>query len=218
MDVPTMLDIFESYGFETDDEMTEDRKMEALNETYWDACDRNGWTFLEASVTLTFSGGSGIPNNDPGDIGQVITANRVVDGATLDPWRLDDFYESYGGTASLAIPGSPMLYFFENGQINFYPVPQTSDSVLVKYIRLADELTATSVETDIRFPKRYHRSVLVMGTLSKLAVMQDDPDLGAIYERLYEKALNGMVDAVLKQQSQRSDFIHVNDQDNWDYS
>lgn len=216
MDVPTMLDIFESYGFETDDELTEDRKVEALNETYWDAASRNEWPFLEASAVLTFDGTSGVPTNDPGDIGQVITASRVSDGVVMEPWRMDDFYEYYA--SALTKQGGPLLYFFEAGQLNAYPVPSATDSLLVKYIRVPDELTATSVEADIKWPKRYHRGVLVMGTLSRLAVMQDDTDLGAAYERLFEKALGTMVEEVFKQQSQRSDYIHVNDPDNWDYS
>lgn len=216
MDVPTMLDIFLSYGFDTDDELTEDRKVEALNETYWDATSREEWPFLEGSVALTFAGGSGTPNNDPGDIGQVLTANRVSDGEMTQPWRMDDFYEYYG--SQLTTSGSPLLYYFENDQIKVYPIPTTADSILVKYIKVPAELTATSVESDIRFPKRYHRSVLVIGTLSRLAVMQDDTDLGASFERLYEKALALMVSNVFKQQSQRTDFIHVNDPDNWDYS
>jgi hypothetical protein len=215
MDVATMFDIFVSYGFETDDELTEDRKLEALNETYWDACERNDWTFLESSVTLTFAGGSATPSNDPGDIAQVITASRTTGGA-LEPWRADDFYEYYGSQLTQA--GSPLIYYFEANQLKCYPVPGASDAVLLKYISVADELTLTSSEADIRFPKRYHRSVLVMGTLSKLAVMQDDTDLGASYERLYEKALSLMTTANMKNQSQRTEFIHINDPDNWDYS
>lgn len=216
MDVATMFDIFVSYGFETDDELTDDRKLEALNETYWDACERNDWPFLESSATLTFSGSSGTPTNDPGDIGTVMTAQRGPDGSTLEPWRTDDFSESFG--SQLTKTGSPLLYYFEGGQIRVYPLPSASETVHVKYLSIADELTLTSAESDIKFPKRYHRSVLVMGTLSKLAVMQDDTDLGASYERLYEKALAMMVESNFKQQSQRPDFIHVNDPDNWDYS
>lgn len=216
MDVATMLDIFVSYGFETDDELTEDRKMEALNETYWDACSRDEWPFLESSVVLTFAGGSGTPSNDPGDIGQVMTVSRVADGVRQEPWRMDDFYEYYANQLTQA--GSPLLYYFEAGQIKVYPIPSTSDSIRVKYIQVPDELTADSLETDIKFPKRYHRAVIVMGTLSKLAVMQDDPDLGASFAGLYERALVNMVEDVFKQQSQRTEFIHVNDPDNWDYS
>lgn len=216
MDVPTMLDIFVSYGFETDDELTEDRKMEALNETYWNAAARQSWPFLEKTVNLTFSGTSGVPTNDPGDIGEVITVSRVSDGVRQEPWRMDDFYEYYGN--QLTQGGSPLLYYFEAGQLTAYPIPSSTESLRVKYIRVPVELTATSVESDIKFPARYHRSVIVMGTLSKLAVMQDDPELGATYGGLYEQALAMMVDDVFKQQSQRPDFIHVNDPDNWDYS
>ena len=134
----------------------------------------------------------------------------------MQPWRQDDFIEAYGSV--LADPGSPMLYYFEGETLNFYPIPTSGDSVLIKYVKVPAELTLTSPESDIAFPKRYHRSVLVMGTLTRLAVMQDDLDLSNGYERLYEKALALMVEDVFKQQSQRSDFIHINDPDNWDYS
>jgi proline racemase len=129
---------------------------------------------------------------------------------------MDDFYEYYASDLTKA--GSPLLYYFESGQFKAYPIPSASDSVLVKYVKVPTELIATSVESAINWPKRYHRSVLGIGTLSRLAVMQDDAELGASYERLYEKALATMVDDVFHQQSQRPDFIHVNDPDNWDYS
>jgi hypothetical protein len=216
MDVPTMLSVFDAYGFETDDEMTDARKVEALNETYWDAASRESWPFLETSVTLTFDGTSGVPTNDPGDIGMVMTALRTSDGWVLEPARSDDFYENYG--SNLTLVQSPFLYYFEGNATKFYPVPSSSDTVLVKYIKVPTELTATSIESAIVFPKRYHRSVLVMGTLARLAVMQDDIDLANGYERLYEKALALMIEDVFKQQSQRPDFIHAADSDNWDYS
>lgn len=216
MDVPTLMDFFVSYGFDTDDEMTDQRKLEALNETYWDACARESWPFLEATVTLTFSGSSGVPTNDPGDIGLVTAAIRVADGKVLEPWRTDDFYQTYGSV--LTSPGQPLLYFIEADQVKAYPVPSASDQVLLKYVKVPAALTLTSVESDIKFPPRYHRSVLGLGTLSRLAVMQDDLDMGAGYERLYEKALALAAGDLLKQQSDRTDFIHVNDLDNWDYS
>lgn len=216
MDVPTMLDIFTAYGFETDDEMTDDRKLEVLNETYWDAASREEWPFLEASTNLTFDGAVGTPTNDPGDIGQVMTVSRVSDGVRQEPWRMDDFYEYYANQLTQA--GSPLLYYFEAGQLKSYPIPSASESLRVKYIRVPEELTLTSLESDILFPKRYHRSVLVIGALSRLALMQDDPELGQSFGSLYERALAFMVEDVFKQQSQRTDFIHVNDPDNWDYS
>ena len=216
MNVPTMMDIFVGYGFETDDELTDDRKLEALNETYWDAVVREAWPFLEKSVTLTYDGTGYAPTNDPGDFNQVIAVYRGVDGWVLQPWRSDDFYQNY--STNLTQSGSPLLYFFEGGNMKVYPVPSASDTVVVKYVKTPAELTAVSAETDIVFPKRYHRSVLVMGTLARLAMFQDDPDMANSYGSLYEKALALMVDDQFKQQTDRPDFIHVADWDNYDYS
>jgi hypothetical protein len=216
MDVATMMDIFVSYGFESDDEMTDDRKLEALNETYWDACGRETWPFLVKTMALTFGGSSGVPTNDPADINQVMQVYRTADGVKLEPWRADDFYDEFA--SQLTRQQSPLLYFFEGDQLTVYPRPSASETVTVKYLQTPAELTELSVEADIAVPKRFHRSVLVVGTLSKLAVMQDDVDMGNAYERLYEKALAFMIGDVMQQQSDRTDFIHVNDPDNWDYS
>ena len=80
MDVATMFNVFESYGFETDDEMTDDRKMEALNETYWDAASRNEWPFLMKSATLSFAGGQEPPPMTPATSGrsQPASARRTA--------------------------------------------------------------------------------------------------------------------------------------------
>lgn len=216
MDVAELMTLFVSYGFETDDEMTDQAKLDALNEVYWDASAREPWPFLAKTATLAFSGSSGVPTNDPGDMNVVTAAIRTNGGWRLEPWRTDDFYQTYG--SQLALAQSPVLYFFEGNQFTVYPAPSSSETVTVKYQQTPAELTAVSVEANIVIPKRFHRSVLGIGTLSKLALMQDDVDMANAYERMYEKALAFMVNDVMKQQSDRTDFIHVNDPDNWDYS
>jgi len=216
MDVATIMDIFVSYGFETDDEMTDDRKLEALNETYWEVLAREAWPFLQRTVTLTWDGTSMAPTNDPGDINVVLTAVRTDTGQALEPWRMDDFYEQYA--ANLTLAASPALYFFEGGAFRAYPVPAATDTVLVKYQRVAPELTAVSLEADILLPKRYHRSVLALGTLAKLAVMQDDLDMAQGYQNIFDRNVAYMTGDLLAEQAQRPQFIHVNDPDNWDYS
>lgn len=216
MDVPALMALFNSFGFETDDEMTDQAKLDALNETYWDTLSREDWPFLQSSVVLTFDGTTSVPTNDPGDINSVATVVRTDNGISLEPWRRDDFYESFASTLTLS--NVPQLYFFEGGQIKLYPVPRSTDTVLVKYQKVAPALTAVSAETSILLPKRYHRSVLGLGTLSRLAVMQDDLEMEQRYGALYEKAITLMTDDLLTEQTQRPGFIHANDPDNWDYS
>lgn len=216
MDVQTMFDIFTAYGFESDDVLTDQRKLEALNETYWDACSREDWPFLQTSLTLTYAGGSPIAANNPTDINSLMLAIRSSDGRRLEPWRVQDFYQTYGSQLTLA--GSPSCYYFEQAVLNVYPVPSASDTVLIKYVKIPAALQQTTLEAAVIVPPKFHRSVLVMGTLSRLALAQDDVDMSGAYERLYEKALSLMVEDVLSEQSDRTDFIHVNDPDNWDYS
>jgi hypothetical protein len=216
MDVSTMFSIFTAYGFESDDVLTDDRKLEALNETYWDANSREAWPFLQATATYTFAGGVGTPVTPATDINTVEAIYRTSDGKRLEPWRRDDFFQTYASQLTLA--GSPSLYYFEAGALNFYPQPSSSDSVVVKYSKIPPALTLTTLEAAVVFPPKYHRSILVMGTLSRLALAQDDVDMSNAYERLYEKALALAVGDLLDEQSDRSEFIHVNDPDNWDYS
>ena len=216
MDVPTILDNFISYGYETDDELTDDRKLEAINEAYWDACSREAWPFLEASVTLTYDGlGGNTAQNDPGDIGVVTTIVRS-DGAIIDTWRRDDFLENYGSV--LTQTGSPRLFYMEAEHIKVWPIPSAADSITVQYIRVPAALTDVSAESAIALPPRWHRSVLLKGALIELAILQDDPDTAQVYKAEYEEGIARMTEDLFPQQTMRPDFIHVVDSDNYDYS
>jgi hypothetical protein len=216
MDVATIFDNFISYGFETDDELTDARKLEALNEAYWDACSRKPWPFLEASATVTYTGNGDVTGiSPPTDVGTVQTVVRN-DGAILEPWRRDDFLESFG--AQLTLPGMPALYYTEAEQIKVYPVPSSGDSITVQYIKVPPALAQADVEATILIPPRYHRSVLVKGALIELAILQDDPDTAQVYKAEFEEAIVRMADDLFPQQTQRPQFIHMNDPDNYDYS
>lgn len=214
MDVPTLFDNFISYGYETDDELTDERKLEALNEAYWDACSRAPWPFLEASSAVTFDGTTGV-GIQPSDIGTVTTVVGSG-GNILAPWRRDDFLENYGST--LTQNGSPGLYYMEGGQIKVWPIPSTSDSITVQYIKVPPALLDTDAESAILIPPRFHRSVLLKGALVELAILQDDPDTSQVYKAEFEEAIARMENDLFPQQTQRSDFVHVYDPDNYDYS
>ena len=215
MDVPTLLDNFVSYGYETDDELTDARKLEAINEAYWDICSREAWPFLESSVTLTFDGTVNTPTNDPGDIG-VVTSAVGANGRILEPWRRDDFLENFGGV--LAQTGAPGLFYFEAGLIKVWPVPSSGNTATIQYIKVPKALLANDAEVSILIPPRWHRAVLLKGALIELAILQDDPDTAAIYKAEFEEGIARMTDDLFPQQSMRPDFIHVSDPDNYDYS
>lgn len=218
MDVPTMMDIFVSYGYETDDEMTDQRKLEALNETYWEICSREDWPFLEVKDTLTVGTDGLLTATGGAEIGSVSAIWDNVSTRVLQPIRLDDLFQRQPDWAST--PGDPLFYYFVGDSLYLAPVPSNTSSLSmnIQFQRIPAELTALSTEGDILIPKRYHRNVLVIGTLSKLAIMQDDPDTASNFERLFEKALQLMVGDIFNRQTDRPDFIHVYDVDNYDYS
>ncbi len=217
-----MLDVFESYGFETDDELTEDRKVEALNETYFDALSRQAWPFLEDwQAARIYGSGNGKIEPIATDAYPIRQIQKIWKdgGPVLRHARLDDIADATPTSSDWNSSGSPRHFYFIGDSPYAFPPPlATEENWNIMYIRGGLPLTATSIESAILIPERFHRSVLVMGTLSRLAVMQDDTDLGAAYERLYEKALAGMVQETFTKQFDRADYIHVYDPDNWDYS
>ena len=226
MDVPTLLDFTTAYGFETDDELTDDRKVEAINEAYNDICTREAWPFLEgrdsnASIVSATGGVLTLSNTDT-----IRTVKAIYVGTsggavrrTLEPQLLEDIFDSAAIDASiLDTQGDPQWYYFLDETIYCAPPPAADvTGVNVFYLKSVNTLTATSAEAEILIPPRWHRSVLGIGTLMRLAMMQDDVDMANAYERVYEKALAYMVDAVFDRQNQRTQYIHVNDPDNWDY-
>lgn len=215
-----MMEIFVSYGFETDDEMTDERKLEALNETYWDACSREAWPFLEVQDTLVIDPSSGLMTPTGGKaVGSVQAIWFSTNPRTLAPIRLDDLNQQFPNWRTANAGDNPFYYYFVSDQLYVAPIPSSAPTDgNIAFLQTPAELTAVSAESDIIIPKRFHRSVLAVGTLSRLALMQDDVDMSNAYERLYEKALALMVGEVFNRQSDRPDYIHVHDQDNWDYS
>lgn len=143
------------------------------------------------------------------------------DQRTLEPADLKDIFDAAGSGDSTILDstGTPMWYYFLAEQLYAAPIPATDvTGVNVFYLKSINTLDANSAEAAILIPARWHRSVLVMGTLMRLAMMQDDVDMANAYERVYENALARMVDVSFTRQSQRTEYIHVNDPDNWDYS
>lgn len=221
MDVATILDIFEAHGFDPDDEViTVERKLEAINDTYYDACQRESWPFLEVWLGSDPIVG-GVVNVQDFDIRTVISIWDSINNRVLQPIRMDDLQqEQLARNPQRWAAGIPQVYYWLGRTIYVYPQPEDLDGLVlnVSFIQDPRPLTETSVEADILIPKRHHRGVLVNGSLSRLALMQDDVDLANGYERLYEKALTLMVDAEFRRQSDRPEYIHVQDYDNYDYS
>jgi len=165
-------------------------------------------------IDLNFDGSKMAPTNWPARFRAALKVFVKSNGLRLPPWRLDDFYETYAD--QLTQMGTPQLYFMEQEQLQFYPIPSAANGVVtLKYIEYPAELTSSSLEADIWLPLRFHRGVLVNGAAAKLAAMEDDLELATYFENQMEKAYMQMEADLWRWQYDQPDYIHVVDDDNW---
>jgi hypothetical protein len=206
MDVQEMFDEFTAHGFE---DVEDARKLAVLNETYQDFCARMPWPFLERVRELTFNGVSGVSSNMPTDFRAAL--KLMGPNYRWVPMRDDDVLERRTST------GMRYVYHFRAGALTVDPTPTSDQVATLLYIMYPEDLTDDSLEAEIVVPPRYHRSVLVNGSLYKLYALEDDTDLSATFERLYEKAIERGKNDLWRQQYDAPDYIHQTDWEDYDY-
>jgi hypothetical protein len=203
MDISGVLEILDDHGFE---DLSTTFKVELINETYWDLAEIEPWPFLEKVVLLDFDGTDPAPTNIPSDYSTVKFARRVENQVPLDPADYDDLL---WGRYDLTTAGDPTMYYFVGTELRFYPVPPSgSDLVELHYHCFPAELTANTVEADILLPARFH-SLLWLGPLVALYMRDDDPDMAASYQTLYDRASARMRTALWRRQIQRPQAIRM---------
>ena len=185
------------HGF---DDLTESRILSFLNDAYLDICSREPWPFLEATATLTVNA-SGLVTS-PTDVQAVLNIYDTTDGGKLEPQRLDDITDLYGTDLDPAA-AQARHYYFVGSSIYLYPVP--SNTLKINYIRTPALLT-TSPDTSPILPTHAHR-LLVTGALAKAAVMEDDPDLAAVYTNMFETRLSQARSAMWMRQYDKTETI-----------
>lgn len=212
MDVSEILTELGENGFTDTGLATKIAKIQAA---IWEIEGHKPWPFLEKSIDLDFAGSTGVASNLPTDVRATLRLKDLTTGRRIMPMRLDDFEDRVGVNHSLA--GNPTLYYFEGGQLRVWPLPEASTGRLkLRYIRWSDEVDESSVEADILIPKQFHGSVIVPSALSKLYLQEDDAELSAAYKALADEAILKMEAALLPQQFDQPDFIHVLDPDEYD--
>jgi hypothetical protein len=193
MDVADILSELNDHGFE---DTASSRKVSILNDTVADVCSREPWPFLEKEITLTFNGSSAVPTNWPSDFSKEVGVNSPA-GYKLTWERWDALRERYA--TDLAATGAPRHFYFVKNQLKAYPIPASTDTLNMEYICWHPELSETSVEADILIPARHHR-VLVVGTLTKLYAMEDDPELSQLFQGMYQERLRMMREDLMRVQ------------------
>lgn len=200
------------HGF---DDLTESRILSFLNDAYFDICAREPWPFLEMTATLTINAAGLVTS--PTNVTSVINVYDSTNGGKLAPQRLDDISDLYGRNLTLA-EAQGRHYYFVGSSMYIYPVP--SATIKMNYIQLPNPITTTP-DTEPIIPKHAHR-LLVTGALAKAAVMEDDPDLAAVYTNMFETRLSQARSAFWMRQYDQTETIQnvfwEDDLDGWEYS
>lgn len=210
MDVSEMLTDLGDHGFTDTGTAT---KVRVLQDTIWEIEGVRPWPFLEASVTLTFSGSSGLASNFPAAFKTALKLKDVQNNRTLDPTGESDLEDA---GFDLTTTGVPRVYYPSGDDLYVWPIPPASTTVRMRYLKSSTAISSSSVAADILLPARHHR-LIVLGALVRLYDMEDDPELAARFEGHYERRLERMVDDLFRKQLDRPDFIRVQDPDAWDY-
>lgn len=204
MTVEEIIEDLDDHGFE---DTPVERKLAVINETVWDVGSREPWPQLVTATTLNFDGTSGTPTNMPTDMRAVISLGYADRRKTLRPVRLDDFEEQHGYDEATG-SGDPQMYYFEGSTLRIWPRPASgSGTMRLKYLKTTAALTEISTANDIWIPVRFHRGLIVNGSVYKLYIMEDDPELAREFERLYEKAYSNMRADLFMQQYDENEMI-----------
>ncbi len=210
--VSEMIQEVRDHGF---DDLTEVRILSFLNDTYYDLCAREPWPFMEAQATLTVGATGAVSSPTPATTQSVLSIFNSTLGGRLHPRRLDELTDAFG--RDMAVASTGQYYYFVGSTVYIYPVDRTN-VLKMNYIMTPTALTSSPDSTPI-LPGHIHR-LLVTGALAKAAVMEDDPDLAAIYVNMFETRLSQARSALWMRQYDEPDTIEDvfgNDEAGWDY-
>ena len=206
MDVSEILTELNDHGFE---DTPSSRKVAILNDTIADVCSREPWPFLEKELTLTFNGTDAFPSNWPSDFSKMIGISNT-DGSSLTWSRWADLRKQFRNT--LTQGGAPLYFYFVKSRVKLYPVPGSGTALNLEYVCWHPEVAESTLEASILIPSRHHR-IIVVGTLSKLYAMEDDPELSALFKATYDERLRVMREDLLRDQYVQTDSILVFEDD-----
>lgn len=212
MNVSDIFTELDNYGFEDTDTTA---RMNAINETLWDIESREPWPFLEKTIALNTNGTSPTPTNMPTDFNKVIWLYDLTQKVSLWPQRLSTIRDSHG--FEVGTVGEPTSYYFVGNTLKLFPVPSASTGRFqLDYFATQPALTDTSVEADILLPVRHHWAIL-LGTLYRLYMKEDDPENAAAFNQSFENRLLIAREDLFRRQYQQSDRIYVIDEDDEAY-
>ena len=199
-----ILLLWEDHGFA---DSTTVRKEEVLNSAVAELLSDGPWVFQQAEATMAISTRTPTLPVDFHIAYSIVIPSLPV---SLVPTDWDWISKTAG---DLATVGQPIYYYFIGNQLNVYPVPDSSYSSRIMYIKNQPVLTSASVESDILVPPKFHRMIAYKG-LEMLYSMEDDPDLATIFGGFYDRGVYKMKnDLSVKQLDRPSRMYDVADSD-----
>jgi len=212
MDVASIIAELDDHGFA---DTSPERKLSAINFAIKNITQRKPfWKYVEKVVTISFDGVSPVPTDSPADLRTVMKIMNLSTGQRVRPQRVDDMEENY--SMHLLDSGDPTYYYFEGTQLRIWYVPGAGQTLRLRYLRTAPLVTATGNEASIIIPPDFHEAI-IFRALMRLYDLDDDPELAARFEAHYENVLAQMTEPASTQQLDAPDFVHVVDDDDWDF-
>jgi hypothetical protein len=211
MDAPALIAILNAYGFTDTDTTT---KVNAMQAALRSILQRKTWPFLETTKTLAFNGSSATPTTSLSDLRAVM---KIMDNSATQPRRIrfkrtDDMEEQFDLTET----GTPLYYYFVGTQLNLWPIPSSTQTLRLRYLRTAPVINENSTEAQILLPPDFHEA-WEFRTVANLADLDDDNDVAARFEAKAENGIAQMTEALIALQHDEADYVHVIDIDDYGY-
>lgn len=202
MNVSDIISALDDHGF---DDRSTSRKMEVINDSYLDVLSRQPWPFLEAASTSVTINSSTGQITSPTDIHKILMLVDYTNSIKLDPERFEFLTKQFGQLTSGN--DNPLYYYPIGSSFYVYPVPSSSATYHIYYLKAPSDLTSSSVEADILLPRKHHR-LLVLGAASKLHAMDDDLDLSEKFAAQFEARIFNMQEDIWMRQYDRPERIY----------
>jgi hypothetical protein len=207
MTVDEILEELDDHGFV---DTSTGRKLSKLNQLYLAVCARKAWPFLETSIQLTFDGTDPEATNSPTDIRTVSGVHLVAESPGLSHRRLADIrYKDE------TLVGDPIHFYFVGNSLRFWPIPPNGYTGTLDYIKRPAELVSGGSEASIAIPAAYH-GMLVDGSLYKLYIMEDDPELAVFFRDEFRERLVELY-TEFERQIVTPDVVQMVDPEDYDY-
>ena len=190
-----LLTEFYARGFDylNDGGAGEVRAKRWINQSYMEILEMDDWPFLQTSVQSQ----TPLIISDLGTIESVtnVTASRNI--GFIDRRTLVEQYPD------LSAAGSPdYAYITQGTTLNTYPVG--SDTILVRYLRLAGELADTDDQPEI--PSRYQYAIIDYAC-ARAYMDSDNPEMAQIARRDGDSLVQMMRERLMVQQHQDTDLV-----------